>query len=138
MILLADTNVVIDFIKAIRRDEMNSPIVSLFAKHEVVLCGIVKAELLYGAYSNKNQRELLDFVSCYTSVDLVGSDWNVFGTQLYEYRTKGVTVPFTDAVIASISIRHNIPVWTDDKHFDMMQNVIPELQVVRTEELVSE
>ncbi len=136
MILLADTNVVIDFLKAIRTDEKNSPIVSLFARHEVVLCGVVRAELLHGAYSDKNQRELLDFVSCYTSADLVGSDWNVFGTQLYVYRTRGVTVPFTDAVIASISIRHNIPVWTDDKHFEMMRSVIPQMKLYRTEELI--
>ena len=129
MILLADTNVVIDFLKAIRIDEKNSPIVSLFARHEVVLCGVVRAELLHGAYSD-------NFVSCYTSADLVGSDWNVFGTQLYVYRTRGVTVPFTDAVIASISIRHNIPVWTDDKHFEMMRSVIPQMKLYRTEELI--
>ncbi len=136
MILLADTNIVIDFLKAVRKDDKKSLLVNLFAKHEVVLCGVVRAELLHGAYSEKNKSDLLKFVSCYTSANLEENDWNVFGTQLYAYRTNGVTVPFADAVIASVGIKYGIPVWTNDEHFRMMTTVIPELKVYRTEELI--
>ena len=137
MILLADTNVVIDFLKAVRENDKNSPYIAIFKSQEIVLCGAVRAELLHGAYSDKNQKELQQFVSCYPSADLIGADWNVMGSQLYAYRKQGMTVPFTDATIASIALKYGMGVWTNDKHFDMMKSVIPELAVYRTEELLT-
>ena len=58
------------------------------------------------------------------------------GRQLYNYRSNGFTVPFTDAAIASIAMKYGIPVWANDKHFEMMKSVIPQLKVYRTEELI--
>ena len=46
-------------------------------------------------------------------------------------------VRMSDAIIACIALTYGLPVWSKDGHFDMMQNVIPELQVVRTEELIN-
>ena len=41
-----------------------------------------------------------------------------------------------DAAIASIAMKYGIPVWANDKHFEMMKSVIPQLKVYRTEELI--
>ena len=104
--------------------------------NEIITCGVVHAELLHGSKSEKNCQQMADALSKVPTKDLEGADWNELGHQLYRYRTGGFTVPFTDAVIASIGIKYGIPVWTDDKHFSMMQSVIPQLKVVKTEELI--
>ncbi len=49
MRILADTNIFIDF--------WNNPaddLVTFFSKEEIVICGIIRAELLHGACSDKN------------------------------------------------------------------------------------
>ena len=72
----------------------------------------------------------------FDTLNLEEDDWEVLGDQLYEYRTHGVTVPMPDAIVASIALIYGIPVWSKDGHFDLMRNVISELQVIRTEELI--
>ena len=134
MIYLVDTNVVIDALdnKSLHYNEMER----LFKENDIILCGVVRAELLHGAHSQKNNRELHGYLSAFRNLNIEGSDWETLGDQLYMYRTNGITVPFPDAMIASLGIKYGIPVWTDDKHFSMMQSVIPQLKVVRTEELI--
>lgn len=62
--------------------------------------------------------------------------WQHLGSLLYKLCIHGITVPFTDALIAIVAIENNIPVWTDDKNFDLMNTVIPELKFCLTEELI--
>ena len=47
--ILADTNIFIDF--------WNNPtkeLTEIFAKEDIVICGVIRAELLHGAGSNKD------------------------------------------------------------------------------------
>jgi len=106
------------------------------SKNDIILCGVVRAELVHGARSEKNRRDIQDFLDLYRPLDLESEDWRTLGDQLYSYKMGGFTVPFTDAVIASIAIKYDISVWANDKHFDMMKSVIPQLKVYRTEELI--
>ena len=134
MMVLADTNV---FIKLEHgsKDEKTT-IKGIMSKNDIIVCGVVRAELVHGARSEKNRREIQDFLDLYRPLDLESADWRTLGDQLYSYKMGGFTVPFTDAVIASIAMKYDIPVWANDKHFDMMKSVIPQLKVYRTEELV--
>ena len=43
--------------------------------------------------------------------------------------SKGITVPFPDALIATLGIENDIEVWARDPHFPMMQKVLPQLQL---------
>ncbi len=137
MILLADTNIIIDYWKPASKSVYET-LDKVFDSNDIIIPGIVRAELLHGSRSEKNQKEMHDNLAEFDTLDLEGDDWESLGDQLYEYRTHGVTVPMPDAIIACIALTYGIPVWSKDGHFDMMQNVIPELQVVRTEELVSD
>ena len=143
MMLLADTNVFIKYWRALaksRKDEAAAKELESYKRimpvHEVVTCGVVRAELLHGATSEKNYQQMDGALSRVPSKDLGGADWNELGHQLYLYRISGFTVPFTDAAIASIAMKYGISVWADDKHFGMMQSVIPKLSIVRTEDLI--
>lgn len=136
MTLLADTNVFIKLEKGSKEEK--AFIKSIMSKNDVVVCGVVRAELVHGARSEKNRREMQDFLDLFRPLDLESADWRTLGDQLYQYRTGGFTVPFTDAAIASIGMKYGIPVWANDRHFDMMKSVIPSLTVYRTEELLTQ
>lgn len=53
---------------------------------------------------------------------------------MYKLRTHGIAVPLGDAIIASIAIKYGVPVWTNDKHFKVMQVVLENLQLYRQEQ----
>ena len=134
MILLADSNV---FIKLWRGSKEEKDLIKrIMLRNEVLACGVVRAELIQGAQSEKSLRDVTETLSCYGARNLKDSDWEELGRQLRKYRANGFTVPFTDATIAAIGIINDIPVWTDDKHFDMMKSVVPQLKVYRTEDLI--
>lgn len=137
MIFLADTNIIIDYWKPSSKDVYETQ-GKIFDSNDIIIPGIVRAELLHGSRSEKNQREMHDSMAEFDTLNLEGDDWEALGDQLYEYRTHGVTVPMPDAIIACIALTYGIPVWSKDGHFDMMKSVIPELQVVRTEDLLTQ
>lgn len=137
MILLADTNIIIDYWKPASKDVYETQ-GKIFDSNDIIIPGIVRAELLHGSRSEKNQREMHDSMAEFDTLNLEGDDWEALGDQLYEYRTHGVTVPMSDAIITCIALTYGIPVWSKDGHFDLMKNVIPELQVVRTEDLLTQ
>lgn len=135
MNLLADTNIIIDYWKP-ASDEIYETLDKIMASNNIIITGIVRAELLHGSLSEKNRRDMHNSMAEFDTLNLEADDWEALGDQLYEYRTQGVTVPMSDAIIACIALVYGIPVWSKDGHFDMMRKVIPELQVVQTKDLI--
>lgn len=42
---------------------------------------------------------------------------------------QGFTIPVSDMLIAYIGIKYDIPVWTKDKNFKIIQAIYPELKL---------
>jgi predicted nucleic acid-binding protein len=55
--------------------------------------------------------------------------WADLARNLYQFRSRGITVPFPDALIATIAVRNALELWTLDKHFQLMQTVLPALRL---------
>lgn len=51
--------------------------------------------------------------------------WDRVGDHLATLRSAGVTVPFADALIATVAIENGIALWTRDSHFATIQNTLP-------------
>lgn len=56
-------------------------------------------------------------------------DWISLSKQFIALKQNGLAVPFQDAMIAYLAIKHNCELWTNDKHFKLMQVVLPELKL---------
>lgn len=121
--ILVDTNIIIDYWK-----KPSDRITEIFKKEDIAICGVIQAELIHGARSEKDIAVILNAVSCLVKLSY-SDDWEKLGRMLYKLRTAGVTVPFSDAVIAQVAIEHNIPLFSNDKHFVLMQKVFPELKL---------
>ncbi len=48
---------------------------------------------------------------------------------MYSLRKSGLTVPYPDAIIAFIAIKNDASVWTNDKHFKLIQAAVDELKL---------
>ena len=121
---MVDTNVFIDFWNAPTEE-----VEETFEKEDIAICGVVRAELLHGAVSERELGEITTMLDAFDEFDIEAGDWQTLGEYLYKLRKGGLTVPFTDAVIALIAIKNDLSVWTGDRHFSMMQAVLPELKI---------
>ena len=122
--LLADSNIFIDLWR-----NPSQEMVDTFLLHEIVICGVVKAELLCGAVSEKNYREIERALAPIGSLSIEEADWTHVGELLYKLRKAGVNLPFTDVVIAYIGMTYDVPIWTKDHHFSLIAQVEPSLKL---------
>ncbi len=100
----------------------------IFEDEDIAVCGVVVAELIHGAVSEKDIGNILDALSCFETLQFSG-DWAGLGKLLYRLRKSGVTVPFSDAVIAMTAMEYGIRILTKDRHFKLIRDTIPELKL---------
>jgi len=124
MRILADSNVFIDFWK-----KPTQAIIDTFSSQDVVICGVVIAELLHGAKTKENRNKIKEALGEFESLALEETFWPELGELLYSLKTNGITVPFQDAVIALLAVKNKVQLWTNDKHFHHIQRVLKELQL---------
>jgi predicted nucleic acid-binding protein len=114
--VLVDSSVWIGFFRGLEADVVliNDLI---RGRSRVLLAGTVVQEVLQGirapAQRSMTARMLSRFPCVY-------ADWraHVGAADLYaELRTKGVTVPAADALIATLALREEVPLCTRDRHF---------------------
>lgn len=114
--VLFDTCVWIDFLRS-TEGEAGNLLEDALKNDTALLCGVITTELLQGAKSKKENKQLDLLFSSIESLPCDESVWHEAGLMLQNLRQKGITVPLTDALIAVIANRHHVTVVTMDKHF---------------------
>ena len=87
------------------------------------------AELLRGAVSEKQFNQLKSSLECFEYIPFEQEDWDSLPRLLYTLKTNGIAVPFQDAMIALLAMKAACPLWTTDRHFSILQSVLPELKL---------
>ncbi|MEX0704323.1 MAG: PIN domain-containing protein [Planctomycetales bacterium] len=122
--ILVDTSVIID---ALRRPDPRMQ--QTFVAHAAAICGVTRAEVLYGARDDADYGKLRSALASLPQVPIPESLWDRVGYNLYLLRTHGVTVPFQDVVIATVAIVNGIELWTRDGQFAFIRSVLPALRL---------
>lgn len=121
--ILFDTNVLIDYWR--HPDDLLDLEVT---PEKFSICGVVRSELLHGA-KDEEINDLLAFFQSFNNLPVDDYDWEGTGFILQTLRSNGVAVPFADALIAFIAMKYDIPLWTRDTHFLLIQAYYPELKL---------
>jgi predicted nucleic acid-binding protein len=116
--VLVDSSVWIEFF---RKNEPYHGIVSkLMNDEQIVCCGVILAELMQGAKSDKELAVLEDFLRIFTFINETPELWAAAGKLSHKLRRKGITVGLSDCFIAVAAASVNVRVATLDNHFDML------------------
>jgi tRNA(fMet)-specific endonuclease VapC len=87
----------------------------------------VIAELRYGAVSSQRAAEnLLRIEQLIASCGVLNATIataEVYGRVRSELRRRGTPIPENDVWIASACIEHDLPLWTDDQHFNAVSGL---------------
>ena len=120
--ILFDTNVLIDYWR--KPKELLKLNIS---PDKFAICGVVKAELLHGAKTNEETKGLLKFFNSFNLLHTDEYDFEGVGFMLQTLRENGITLPLADVMIAFCAIKYDVPLWTQDGHFKLIQGLYPEL-----------
>jgi hypothetical protein len=119
-LFLIDTSV---WLFALRKDfvpEIKDRVDHLLKENAVITTGIIKLELLGGA---KTQKEFQRLKTRLDALDMVETDsalWEEAYSLSFELRRKGITVPYTDILIAACALSTDSTIIHADAHFDMI------------------
>lgn len=117
---LLDTSVIIHFFK-------NDPkIVRLLNSFEEInVSTTVSGELYYGAFASANPQKHIDQVESFLSncnmVQVTAETSKIYGRLKSDLKRKGTPIPENDIWIAASSIEHDMPLFTTDKHFELLK-----------------
>lgn len=95
----------------------------LLDKDCIVLCGMVELEIIQGI-RYKERNTIYRLFEALPYVDTERTDFLKAGEILNKLRHKGVTIPSSDCIIASLCLRRDLSLFHLDKHF----NHIPRLR----------
>ena len=89
----------------------------LLVAGEVVMVGIVYAELLRGARDAAQFHALEDHLDALPFLEMTGATWRATGRILGELQRRGSAISLPDAAIAALALEHGLQVYTRDDHF---------------------
>ncbi|PIP47843.1 MAG: VapC toxin family PIN domain ribonuclease [Deltaproteobacteria bacterium CG23_combo_of_CG06-09_8_20_14_all_51_20] len=115
--VLVDTSIWIEYFNH-RHSENGEAVEDLLRGERVVITGIVVTELLQGAKLKNEFDAILDSIVSLPFLDAALSAWIEAGRLSYSLRKKGVTIPTTDVVLASLAIENQCLLFSLDSHFD--------------------
>ncbi len=122
--ILTDTTVVIDYLRA-----PTVRLVKIIQMNQAAICGPTISEIYAGARSPADFKKYDKALSLFVFAAIRKKTWPNLGRNLAKLGAKGITVPFPDALIATLGIENDIEVWARDPHFPMMQKVLPQLKL---------
>ena len=87
------------------------------------------AEVLHGVRNPAERAKVLTLLNAFLPLSIADAVWDLVGDNLAVLRAGGLTIPFPDAVLASVAVANGIELWTRDKHFTLVQQLLPALKL---------
>ena len=122
--ILIDTSVLVDYLRS-----PTDRALRLFEQNEAAICGVTRAEVLAGARKPADLDRIARSLDVLGQVGIAEGLWDVLGKNLSLLRAAGTTVPFADALIATLAIENGLELWTRDIHFARIQSVLTGLRL---------
>lgn len=119
--VLIDTSAWIEFFRADGDLRYRVKISQLLDDNEAALCGVIFAELLKGARSEKEFRELEDRLTTLIYLETPEALWKKVGKTASLLLRRGVQIPTTDLLIAILAAENNVPLLQKDRHFSLIE-----------------
>jgi len=123
---LVDTSVWLEVLARGRGgSKLSGRVADLVAADLVAINGMVRLELLGGARSEAEYRKLDRLLSALHPLPVDEESWEEAAHIGFDLRQAGISVPFTDVLIAAVAIRSRTTLIHRDRHFDLMAAHLP-------------
>lgn len=122
--ILIDTSVLVRYLRT------SSPAIrEVLASIDCAICGVTRAEILHGARTPQNAKDLCEAMDAFIQLPIHQETWDHLGHHLASLRARGLTMPFQDVLLAAVAIDHHAEIWAYDAHFRAIQGVLTDLRL---------
>ena len=90
---------------------------------EVVMVGVVYAELLRGARNRRQLATLQEELNALPFLEADKDTWTATGRILNDLERKGIGIPLADALIAALALGADAQVFSRDEHFQRVEGL---------------
>lgn len=122
--ILIDTSVLVTYLRA-----PSLAVREVLASVDCVICGVTRAEILHGARTPEDAKNLSQAMDAFAHVPIHSDTWDHVGHHLAALRAAGLPMPFQDVLLAAVAIDHGAALWSYDAHFKTMQSVLTKLNL---------
>jgi len=95
---------------------------SLLKDDVILTTGLIKLELLGGTRTQKEFYRLKNRLAVLEEIEINTVLWESSFELAFTLRRKGITVPYTDIIIAACALNANAILVHADSHFDLISN----------------
>jgi predicted nucleic acid-binding protein len=116
---LVDTSA---WLYALRKEfnpEIRNRLDQLLKENRIITVGIIKLEILGGTKSEKEFQRLKIRLDSLEECETDTSLWEKAYDLAFQLRRKGITIPYTDILIAATALAHEAILLHVDAHFDL-------------------
>ncbi len=118
---LVDTSVWIDFFRGVAF--VKELLTKLIGRDRVFTAGPVLFELLQGIKSPEERGQVKEALLSVNFLEMTPEDWEGAALISRELRSKGITIPTTDLLLAQLAKSHDLEIISLDPHFDQIPGV---------------
>lgn len=119
--ILVDTSVWIEFFK--KTSATGEVVSELLQRDQAWVAGIVLFELVQGAKSEVEKELIISQLSKLNYIEMSIPHWLRAGELAKAMKKKGLTLPISDILLATIALEYNLSIFTLDKHFESIPGV---------------
>lgn len=117
LIYLVDSSIWIDYFRGRNKAIINT-LERWLSEKRIVTNGAILSELLVGARGNKESKLVENVLNNLSYLETGRDFYSYCGYLGNDFRRKGITLPFSDIMIAAHAKRNNLIIFTRDKHFE--------------------
>jgi predicted nucleic acid-binding protein len=118
---LVDTSVWVDFFRGVA--SIKELLTKLIDRDRVFTAGPVLFELLQGIRSPEEREQVKEALLSVNFLEITPEDWEGAALISRELRSKGVTIPMTDLLLAQLAKTHALEIISLDPHFDQIPGI---------------
>ena len=93
-------------------------------EHRVCVCAPIRAEVCQGAREQAQFEALWSGFQGFIDLPIREDHWEQCAWNYFRCRKRGMTLSTIDCLIATLASTYRVPLWTVDKAFKMMREVV--------------
>ncbi len=119
-LILIDTSIWIFALSKNFSLEIKEKVDTLLRENRVVICPMIKLELLGGTKTKKEFKRLKNRLDSLYEIKINDNLWQKAAEMAFSLRRKGMTVPYADILISASALSEGTLILHADEHFDLI------------------
>ena len=120
--VLVDTSIWIEYFNK-PDSTAGTSLENLLKQGRVLGAGLVLTELLQGAKIEKEFKLILESMTALPFLETTLNTWIEAGQISFSLRKKGITIPTSDLILASLALENHCLIFTLDPHFNKIPGI---------------